>query len=456
MQNRNAGVLQSRITIEAGNFNQSIKMKTNLISQLLALMVLLAGLQQAVADPAITSTVPSDGATGVSPSAPVVFTFNTAMDPTQTSAELTDATANEDPPMTSVWSAGNTVLTCTPSPYFANNHNIQWEVTGFDTLENFLDASGNFTTVAGFNGGSGTNAVTTYVVTKSAGYHQTNTAAPVFLTYNFDANTTLASNRMATNITVTIPTTAVTLKLDEDALQPEMFDTDTPSTTNLTTLNTNYPSGNYSFNVKTIGSSQQQTVTLPNITLPNAPQVGNYTAAQAINPAQPFTLTWNTFTGGGSGDWIYFSIIGEDGVAVFQSPIFGHSGALTGTATSLTIPAGTLQAGTNYAGELIFYHITQTTGGATVTDAAFASGTEFSMMTTVSAGPPPPLLTITPSGTNVVLRWPTNASSFILEFATNLISPVWKTNLVTPVVVNTNNAVTNGISGTQKFYRLSQ
>ena len=32
----------------------------------------------------------------------------------------------------------------------------------------------------------------------------------------------------------------------------------------------------------------------------------------------------------------------------------------------------------------------------------------------------------------------------------------WTTNATAPVIVNTNNAVTNGITGTQKFYRLSQ
>jgi methionine-rich copper-binding protein CopC len=409
----------------------------NMISRLLAMMVLLAALQQAVANPTITSTVPSNGATGVSPSASVVFTFNTAMDPTQTSAEFTDATANDNPPMTSVWSAGNTVLTCTPSPYFANNHNITWEVTGFDTLENFLDESGDFTTVAGVKGGSGTNAVTTFVVTKSADYEQTNTAAPVFFTYGFDANVTLASNRMATNITVTIPTTAVTLTLEEDDLQPEMFDTDTPFTTNLTTLNTNYPSGNYVFNVKNGGSSQPQTVTLPNIALPNAPQVSNYTAAQAINMAQPFTLNWNTFTNGGSGDWIYFSIIDGDGGTVYQSPLFGQTGALTGTATAITIPTGTLQAGTNYEGELVFYHITQTTSGATVADGLVASATGFSMMTTAA----------TSSGTAPVLTnaaWSGGIFSFnILTSPSQTLTVVYNTNLnnsvaTWPVLLTTN------------------
>jgi uncharacterized repeat protein (TIGR03803 family) len=69
----------------------------------------------------------------------------------------------------------------------------------------------------------------------------------------------------------------------------------------------------------------------------------------------------------------------------------------------------------------------------------------------------PPLLSINPSGTNVILTWPTNATGFTLESTTNLVPPeVWITNSTTPFVVNTNNAVTNGITGTQKFYRLSQ
>jgi uncharacterized repeat protein (TIGR03803 family) len=62
----------------------------------------------------------------------------------------------------------------------------------------------------------------------------------------------------------------------------------------------------------------------------------------------------------------------------------------------------------------------------------------------------PPQLTINLSGTNVVLTWTTNATGFNLQSTTNLVSQaVWTT-------VSGQNAVTNPISGTQKFYRLSQ
>ena len=69
----------------------------------------------------------------------------------------------------------------------------------------------------------------------------------------------------------------------------------------------------------------------------------------------------------------------------------------------------------------------------------------------------PPRLTLIHSGANVVLTWPTNAAEFTLQYTTNLAPPaVWTTVSPTPVVANTNNAVTNAISGTRRFYRLSQ
>jgi len=63
----------------------------------------------------------------------------------------------------------------------------------------------------------------------------------------------------------------------------------------------------------------------------------------------------------------------------------------------------------------------------------------------------PPKLTIIPSGSNVILRWPTNYAGFTLQSATNLVSSVWTTDSSAPVVVNGQNTVTNPISGTQQF-----
>ena len=71
--------------------------------------------------------------------------------------------------------------------------------------------------------------------------------------------------------------------------------------------------------------------------------------------------------------------------------------------------------------------------------------------------PPPPRLVLTRSGANVVLTWPTNTAGFTLQSTTNLVSPAnWITNSPTPVVVNGQNTVTNLVSATMQFYRLSR
>jgi uncharacterized repeat protein (TIGR03803 family) len=68
-------------------------------------------------------------------------------------------------------------------------------------------------------------------------------------------------------------------------------------------------------------------------------------------------------------------------------------------------------------------------------------GTVFSLLV------PPPLF-ITKSGTNVIVNWPTNVSGFSLQSTTNLAPPVtWSG-------VSGQYAVTNPLTGRQKFFRL--
>jgi hypothetical protein len=60
------------------------------------------------------------------------------------------------------------------------------------------------------------------------------------------------------------------------------------------------------------------------------------------------------------------------------------------------------------------------------------------------------------SGTNVILSWPSDSAGFILQSTTNLSSSGWTTNSASHVIVKGQNTVTNPISGTQQFFRLSQ
>lgn len=75
---------------------------------------------------------------------------------------------------------------------------------------------------------------------------------------------------------------------------------------------------------------------------------------------------------------------------------------------------------------------------------------------------PAPQLTITPSGTNIVVTWPTNVDGFntdgyTLQSTTNLGSAAaWNPVSPGPVVVDGQFAVTRSITGTPQFYQLSQ
>lgn len=70
---------------------------------------------------------------------------------------------------------------------------------------------------------------------------------------------------------------------------------------------------------------------------------------------------------------------------------------------------------------------------------------------------PPPQLSLTLSGNNAILSWPTNFAGLTLQSAKSLISPVlWTTITSSPAVINALNVLTNTVSGNQTFYRLSQ
>ena len=93
--------------------------------------------------------------------------------------------------------------------------------------------------------------------------------------------------------------------------------------------------------------------------------------------------------------------------------------------------------------------------GTTYEGGSSGSGTVFSLSFL-------PQLALTRFVTNVVLTWPTNVAGFdytdfTLQSSTNVVSPAaWSAVSPGPVIVNGLNTVTDAITGTWKFYRLSQ
>jgi uncharacterized repeat protein (TIGR03803 family) len=179
----------------------------------------------------------------------------------------------------------------------------------------------------------------------------------------------------------------------------------------------------------------------------------NITNSDGTFPAAGLILSGNTLygtasRGGSSGNGTVFAIK-TDGTGVTNLHSFTFtalSGSYPGPYTNSD--GASPQAGLILSGNTLYG--TASGGGRS------GVGTVFSLsLGSVSA--PAPTLTIVPSGANSILTWPTNATGFTLQSTTNLVSTtVWTNVSPAAVVVNGQYAVTNPVSGTNKFYRLIQ
>jgi uncharacterized repeat protein (TIGR03803 family) len=163
---------------------------------------------------------------------------------------------------------------------------------------------------------------------------------------------------------------------------------------------------------------------------------GSSTNSDGASPNAGLVLSGNTLygtaqSGGSAGHGTVFAV-NTDGTG------FATLHNFTGSISDGVRPeAGLILSGNNLYG-------TAYQGGSS------GSGTVFSLFIL-------PQLTILRSVATVDLTWPTNAVGFTLQSTTNLISPaVWSTVAQAPVVINGLNTFFDAISGTRKFYRLSQ
>jgi uncharacterized repeat protein (TIGR03803 family) len=177
-----------------------------------------------------------------------------------------------------------------------------------------------------------------------------------------------------------------------------------------------------------------------------------------INPSEVLTTLYSFNSGNDGANPAAGLVQGSDGYFYGTTQIGGTNGGegtifrigSTGDYTSLYSFSGggdgsNPQSALVQASDGSFY-------GTTANGGSSGAGTVFRL--TVPLGLPK--LAILPAGTNVVLMWTNTASGFTLQSTTNLASPAWNTNLPSPVIVNGFNTVTNPISASQQFYRLSQ
>lgn len=196
--------------------------------------------------------------------------------------------------------------------------------------------------------------VSTYAVIKNRSYDQTNATTTVLsggLPFQFIAVVSAIGGNV-TSASLLSPAGTNYVMTNTPGIGPlsisQLF-------ADQTALDTVQPNGGFTFTIDTVNDGPQApTLSLVGNAYPTAPLVANYLAAQAIRPESNFTVQWNPFVGGTANDNIVFNLRTQGGGSIFTTPVFGQPGALNGTATAVTIPAGTLATGGVYSATLSF------------------------------------------------------------------------------------------------------
>ena len=194
----------------------------------------------------------------------------------------------------------------------------------------------------------------------------------------------------------------------------QLLELDLPGALTLADMNTAYPNGNYVVDMTTAHDGPRSvTLSLTGDTYPNTPTFLNFAALDAVDPTAAFTLSWQAFTGGVANDFIQVRVVNSDGIEAFGTPAFGAVGALTGTATSVVLPASTLALESSFTVTLTFTKVTTrntTTYPGAIGLAGYFKTTEVSLTTTAGGGgtdTTPPQL---------VSSFPTNGASGVTVY----------------------------------------
>lgn len=357
--------------------------------------------------PELLFSIPADGAVGVEVTASVLFVFDRPM---QTNVSVAGAIRwagnGLDPArFTYRWSADGQTLTADYDGDLPALTAITWLLNWAGSPSQLMSAAGEplpadtyggyfFTGTSG--GGGGGNCQPDglpetwggYSLFKSGSYVQTSAADPqpaAESPFQFAALVTSPRNGpMATAGSVTLPGGA---RKDLSAAPFGGYLAFYEDFGNNAALDAAYPGGTYILRFTQSGQPERQ-INLPvPSTIPPVPKITNYDAAQAVNPALNFTLQWNAFSGASGLDSISLTILETNltgGNVVFQAPDRCVPRELPVTATSIVIPAGTLQSNRTYQASLTFNKVGYASTNAVPEMAGFAGvtrTTEFTLRT---------------------------------------------------------------------------
>jgi hypothetical protein len=329
--------------------------------------------------PKVLSMVPLAGATEVSATTPMVFTFDQDMD---TSVVLTATVLASSPGnfefkpfgnlVTGSWATDKRTLTFVPSGFFLPNTLISWTLNPAGTTKPLKSVggqplatiSGTFKTAKNGLGPASTNELChpnipiptngSYVIGKMLQYHQSAAdqlqhdpdGAPFYFSTFVNGPT---GGQPVTNASITFPNgtrMAITNRFGNLSF------TDTSDTE--AELESMYPAGNYVIQFQQNGLPERTaTMSLP-ATSPNVPRIVNISEAQDIEATAPFTLRWNSFSDAGPNALIQLTITDEIGNLVYLAPNFCIPRELSPSESSAIVPANYFKPGMNYRGTLTF------------------------------------------------------------------------------------------------------
>ena len=195
-------------------------------------------------------------------------------------------------------------------------------------------------------------------------------------------------------------------------------------------LDTAFVPGTYTLQLSAVhDGTRSLQMTMPSDALPAAPHVANWAAAQAINPAVDFNLTWDPFSSSSALDFIVLNAFDSLGNVI-------ASLGLPYTATNFDFVAGAFQSGQTNQVQLQFRHITSqdiTNYPGVTGSVRFISSTVLNLSTTALATAPS-LVVVTTNGLRPfeLLLAGQAGALYAIDTSSNLQSGTW-----VPLVTNT-------------------
>lgn len=451
-----------------GTFNFALDIN-NTTSRAYALTIQPAGGPTDTIPPLLVQTTPQNFQGGIQTHAGIAFTFSEPMQPGVSIAwggGVNAANFRYD------WATNGLTLFCTYNGLLPASSTITWALnpTG---QSNFRDLAGNplpanitgsFKTAA--TNAAGVPDVLELVVFKLANFVQTNTTVGDVVplttnTHTYGVNVRLSGHVTVTNIASDI-NGSVFSSVPFDGSEGDRYEFESAAFTSKAQMDAAYPNGSHNFSLRTVhDGTKNVTVTLTGDAYPAPPFVSNFAAAQSVNSSNSFTLNWNAFAGGTTDDLIFVEIIEPlpNGMRldIYRTPEPGTAGALNGTATSVTFPAGTFAAGASYNVSIIFVKVSHvsTAGYPPLVAGYYGADTSLKLVTVGMPAQPSLTFTSVPGETHRhVLVTGEPFRQYQLQAATSLTNPSWQ-NLGTLRTIGRTNVFgdSSSPSHVRRFYR---